>query len=330
MQKHLCFRIKICRLWKDKMKIISNTLEFELNTETAVALGKFDGLHVGHRKLLEEILKKKKQGFAACVLTFDPSPAVFFGVSDGKEITTKEEKRELFARMGVDILVEFPMTKETAAMQPERFVEEILVKRMHTKWIAAGTDISFGYKGAGNEALLRAMAEIHGYEVTAIEKLKIEDTEVSSSYIRSLVEAGNMERTAVFLGMPYTVTGIVGHGRKLGRKLGMPTVNIIPSAGKLLPPNGVYYSCVIVQGKKYDAISNIGCKPTVSDEMIVGIESFLYDFDRDIYGENIEVCLYAFKRPEMRFENVGQLKRQMAKDISDGTKYHLSKKNGKS
>ena len=116
--------------------------------------------------------------------------------------------------------------------------------------------------------------------------------------------------------------GTVEHGKKLGRKLGMPTVNLIPPAGKLLPPNGVYYSQVIVRGEKYNAISNIGCKPTVSVEKVVGIESFLYDFDRDIYGETIEVQLLAFKRPEMRFENVEQLKVQMEADIAEGRKFH--------
>ena len=306
------------------MKIISNTLDFELNTDTAVALGKFDGLHVGHRKLLEGILGMKKQGMTACVLTFDPSPAVFFGFSDGKELTTKEEKRELFSRMGVDILVEFPMVKETASMPGEQFIRDILVSRLHIKWIVAGKDVSFGDKGAGNEALLRKMAEELGYGVTTIDKLKVEGTEASSRYIRSLVESGEMAFVTKFLGMPYTVMGIVEHGKKLGRKLGMPTVNLIPSESKLLPPNGVYFSQVIVQGKQYNAISNIGCKPTVSEERKVGIESFLYDFDQDIYGVSIEVRLLAFKRPEMCFDTVEQLKEQMEKDIEEGRKFHLN------
>ena len=308
----------------NKMKIVSNTLDFELDTDTAVAIGKFDGLHVGHRSLLKEILAKKEQGLSACVLTFDPSPAVFFGFSDGKELTTREEKRRLLERLGVDILVEFPMTKETASMPAELFVKEILSKRMHTKWIVAGTDVSFGDKGAGNEELLRWLSKELGYGVTTIDKLKLEETEASSSYVRSLIENGDMEGARRFLGMPYTIMGTVEHGRKLGRKLGMPTVNLIPTGGKLLPPNGVYYSQVIVQGEKYNAISNIGCKPTVSEENIVGIESFLYDFDQEIYGANIEVRLLAFKRSEMHFENVEQLKAQMEADIAEGRKFHIS------
>lgn len=301
-----------------EMKIISNTLDFKLHTETAVALGKFDGLHIGHRRLLEEILAKKELGLAACVLTFDPSPAVFFGFSDGREITTREEKREYFARIGVDILIEFPMTMETASMAPEAFVEEILVRRMNTRWIAAGKDVSFGDKGAGNEALLRALSEKLGYGVTTIEKIKIRKREVSSSYVRSLVERGDMEGAAEFLGMPYTIFGRVEHGRKLGRKLGMPTVNLLPPKDKLLPPNGVYASRVIVKGIGYPAISNVGCKPTVSSEQIKGVESYLYDFEQDIYGEEIEVQLLSFKRPEIRFDSVEALKKQMEKDIAEG------------
>ena len=307
-----------------RMNIITGTLDFELHTEVAVAMGKFDGLHVGHRRLIEEILAKKEQGLSACVLTFDPSPAVFFGFSDGKELTTKEEKRELFAAMGVDVLVEFPMNQETAAMSGEEFIREVLVKRMHTTWIAAGKDVSFGDRGAGNEALLRKLAKELGYGVTTIDKLKVEDREVSSSYVRSLVENGDVERASKFMGMPYTIMGTVEHGKKLGRKLGMPTVNLIPPASKLLPPNGVYFSKVSVQGKEYNGISNIGCKPTVSEEKVIGIESFLYDFDRDIYGENIEVQLLGFKRPEMHFESVEHLKVQMEADIEEGRKFHLN------
>ena len=306
------------------MKIITGTLDFELHTEVAAAMGKFDGLHVGHRRLIEEILEKKEQGLSACVLTFDPSPAVFFGFSDGKELTTKEEKRELFAAMGVDVLVEFPINRETAGMSGETFIREVLVKRMHTRWIAAGKDVSFGDRGAGNEALLRKLAEELDYGVTTIDKLKVEGREVSSSYVRSLVENGDMEHASKFLGMPYTIMGTVEHGKKLGRQLGMPTVNLIPPISKLLPPNGVYYSKVSVQGRQYNGISNIGCKPTVSKEKVIGIESFLYDFDRDIYGENIEVQLLTFKRPEMHFESVKQLKIQMEADIAEGRRFHLN------
>lgn len=308
------------------MEIITGTFEFELNRDTAAAIGKFDGLHLGHRRLLQEIVAKKQDGLAACVFTFDPSPAVFLGRSDGKELTTKEEKRRLFERMGVDILVEFPMTKESAAMNPREFIEEVLVQKMHVRFLAAGIDVSFGARGAGNAELLQELAKVHGYQVKTIEKVKLEGTEISSTLVRSQVEIGNMPYVEALLGMPYTIVGEVQHGRALGRTLGMPTVNLLPGKDKLLPPKGVYYSEVRYHGKKYAAISNIGCKPTVSQEEIIGVESYLYDFEEEIYGEDIEVSLLAFKRPEMRFAGVEELKKQMQEDISVGKNYHLSKR----
>lgn len=307
------------------MEIITATLDFELNSETAVAVGKFDGLHLGHRRLLEKILEKKKEGLAACVFTFDPSPAVFFGFSDGKELTTKEEKRRLLERLGVDILVEFPMTQMSAAMAPEAFIEEILVKKLKMRFLAAGIDVSFGAKGAGNAEMLQKYAEMHGYQLQTIDKVKLEETEISSTLVRSQVEAGKMTYVEQLLGMPYTVVGSVKHGKALGRRLGMPTVNLLPEKDKLLPPNGVYYSVVMYKGKKYAAISNIGYKPTVSREKILGVESYLYDFQEEIYGEDIEVGILAFKRPEMRFESVEELREQMQRDILEGKEYHLSK-----
>ena len=308
------------------MDIVTGTLDFELNRETAVAIGKFDGLHLGHQSLLQEILKKKEAGLAACVFTFDPSPAVFFGFADGKELTTKEEKRRLLQKLGVDILVEFPMTRESAAMEPRAFIEEILVKKMHMRFLAAGVDVSFGNRGAGNAELLQSCAGICRYELKTIEKVKLGETEISSTLVRRQVESGNMAYVQELLGMPYTVSGIVQHGKALGRKLGMPTVNLLPEADKLLPPKGVYYSQVIYNGRRYAAISNIGCKPTVSSEEIIGVESYLYDFAETIYGECIEVELLDFKRPEMRFNSVEELKEQMKRDILQGNDYHLTKR----
>lgn len=307
------------------MEIIAGTLDFELNKDTAVAIGKFDGMHRGHGRLLQEILEKKKEGLASCVFTFEPSPAVFFGLSDGRELSTKEEKRQRLESLGVDFLIEFPMTRETAGMEPEVFIEEILVKRLHTKWIVAGTDISFGKKGAGNAALLESMAAKYNYRLTTIEKVKVDDTEISSTLVRKHVELGDMEYVESLLGTPYTISGKVVHGKALGRKMGMPTVNIVPEATKLLPPCGVYCSTVILEGKEYPAISNIGYKPTVAENLALGVETYLYNFDRDIYDEEITVCLYKFLRPEMRFDSLETLRKQVLSDIFIGKDYHFLK-----
>ena len=303
------------------MEIIANTTEFYLNKDTAVAIGKFDGVHMGHRRLLEEIVEQKKNGLSACVFTFDPAPAVLFGLSDGKELTTREEKRYLFEHMGVDILIEFPLTVETAGIAPEEFVTEILLKRMNTRFLAAGSDLSFGKNGVGNAELLKRMGEEYDFRIQIIEKVLMDNVEISSTYIRSLVEKGQMQRAEAFLGMPYTICGKVAHGNALGRTIGFPTVNLIPPENKLLPPSGVYYSQVFWQGKKYKAISNVGYKPTVTDEKVMGVESYLYDFQEEIYEEEIEVRLLQFKRPEQHFADIEALKEQLQRDIAAGRVY---------
>lgn len=303
------------------MKIIANTLDIQVNRNTAVAIGKFDGLHVGHRKLLTLITEQKNRGLAPCVFTFDPSPAVLFGLSDGKELMTREEKRRAFEHLGVEILVEFPLTPETAAMAPEVFVKEILVKQLQTRYVAAGEDVSFGRCGKGNALLLKQLGNVYGYEVETIEKLKLYGREVSSTYVRSQVEAGEMERVTKLLGTPYTVSGSVCHGARLGRTLGMPTVNLLPPATKQLPPFGVYFSRVRHGDHVYAGISNIGCKPTVTDAGQIGVETYLYDFDAEIYGEEITVELLSFRRPEQKFPDVEALKAQVQRDIAAGRAY---------
>lgn len=303
------------------MEIITNTTDFYLKTETAAALGKFDGVHIGHRRLLDEIILQKSRGLAACVFTFDPTPAVFFGYSDGKELTTKEEKRLLFERLGIDILIEFPLDAATAAMPPETFAVQVLARQMNANFIAAGSDLSFGSKGAGDAALLRRLGPELGFEVKTIDKVCLDGVEVSSTYVRGQVESGRMRTVERLLGMPYMAAGKVTQGKKLGRRLGFPTVNLLPGNGKLMPPNGVYFAKVRHGGKMYRAISNVGYKPTVASEKILGVESYLYDFSGMIYGEEIEVYLCEFLRPERRFESVEALQAQLRKDIEAGADF---------
>lgn len=298
------------------MDIITGTKEFCLEMPTAVAIGKFDGVHVGHRKLLSEILEQKKNGLKACVFTFDPAPAVFFGVSDGKELTTKEEKRTLFEKMGVDILVEFPMNGETAKTSPENFVCQVLAKQLKAAFVAAGTDLSFGYKGAGNADLLKVMSKELGYEVQLIDKICMEGREVSSTFVREAVERGDVKLAGKLLGEPYMINGTVVHGKKLGRTLGFPTVNLVPEQSKLMPLPGVYRSMVIVDGREYKGISNVGYKPTVSDDKkVCGVETYIYDFDEDVYGKEICVSFHEFCRPERKFDSVEELEAQVKQDM---------------
>lgn len=303
------------------MQLIQQTTEFMLDTPSAVAIGKFDGIHKGHQALLQNVLLQKEKGRRAVVFTFDPPPSALFGNSEQKGLTTKEEKRRIFEKLGIDVLIEFPLTKETAAISPQDFVTKLLVGKMNAAYVAAGSDLTFGDKGRGNRELLEQLGRQLGFEVKVIEKICIGGKEVSSSRIRWEIEQGNMEQAKELIGFPYSVTGTVVHGRHLGSRLGMPTVNLLPPKDKLLPPRGVYTSYVSYGGKHYKSISNVGCKPTVSQEMVLGVETYLYDFREDIYGKQITVNLLSFRRPERRFASVEELKAQMQQDIEEGKGY---------
>lgn len=306
------------------MEIICGTTEFQIRSKSAVAIGKFDGVHKGHMELLSHIMKKKEQNMAAVVFTFHPSAAVFFGQTRGAELTTRYEKRQLFEEMGIDILVEFPLNKETAATSPLEFVEKILAGQMQAGYIAAGEDVSFGYKGLGNKELLAQMAEKLKYQLDIINKVYDRGREISSTYVREEVEKGNMETTARLLGRYYSFEGQVERGNRLGRKLGMPTLNLYPDQEKLLPPKGVYYSQVKFEGCTYPGITNIGFKPTVNSTSNISVETYLYDFDKDMYGRKIVTELLQFKRPEQKFESLEKLKMQMETDIQQGKMFHKS------
>lgn len=303
------------------MQFIAGTTEFRLGAESAAAIGKFDGIHRGHKLLLEQILACKREGLIAAVFTFDPSPASFFCGKEVKELTTREEKRRRFASMGVDALIEFPLNGRTASMPPEQFIEEVFVQKMRARFIAAGTDLSFGYEGKGDGRLLKSMERRFNYRVNMVDKLCEGGREISSTYVREQVEAGRMEEAARLIGEPYGIIGEVVHGRKLGRTIGIPTVNLLPEPRKLLPPNGVYYSLVRWNGKVLRGVTNIGSKPTVSALPVIGAETYLYDFGQEIYGQKLEVSLLHYVRQERRFAGVEELRRSMEKDIEQGKEY---------
>ena len=304
------------------MQIISGTTEFTIQKRAAVAIGKFDGVHLGHKKLLSEIIRQKKKGLKAAVFTFDPSPEAFFGRISARELSTKEEKRARFKEIGIDILVEFPFNRETAATSPEKFVTDILLGRMNAAFVAAGSDLSFGARGKGNFELMSKLADEYGFEAKRIHKIEKKGKVISSTLIRGLVESGKMEDAAEYLGVPYSIFGTIVHGRALGRKIGIPTLNQIPPVNKLLPPFGVYYSEVLVNGKTYKGMTNIGIKPTVTDEAAVTAETYLYNFSGDLYGWDADTRLLTFRRPEQHFDSIKTLKKKMEEDVKAGARYH--------
>lgn len=302
------------------MQIIENTTKFYLENRSAVALGKFDGIHLGHRRLLDRVLEQKRRGLRTVVFTFDTSAASFFS-GETKELFTREEKREAFSGLGIDVLIEFPLTGETAATRPTDFIARYLAGQMRTAYLCAGPDISFGEGGAGDYALLAEYAGTYGYQVELIDKVRVDGEEISSTRVRQAVRAGEMEKVSAMLGAPYRVSGKVVHGRQLGRQLGMPTANLQPDERKLLPPNGVYFARAKLGERTYRGISNVGYKPTVSAEKRMGIETYLYDFEGEIYDRDMTVELLAFRRAERAFESVEALRRQIEADVEAGRNF---------
>lgn len=302
------------------MQIITQIDTLQILGKSAVAIGKFDGIHLGHQKLLQEIIAKKKEGMKAVVFTFYPSPSAFFSGKKEKELTTLEEKRQCFEKMGVDILVEFPFNKETASTTREVFVEEILVKKLHAGYIVAGSDLSFARKGEGNSTYLVERSKEFDFSVQIVDKITFEQEIISSTAIRQAVLLGDVKKAAGMLGRKYSISGTVKKGKQIGRTIGFPTLNISLPEDKLSLQNGVYKTKVFVKETWYDAITNVGCRPTVTDNPQIFVESYLYDFDGILYGEKIEVYFVEFMRKEMKFDSLSGLKEQLQKDLEAGRK----------
>ena len=282
---------------------------------TAICLGKFDGVHAGHRKLLSCIQKaKEKNGLSTAIFTFQMHPGTLFGTTRQQVLTTLVEKTAILEQEHIDTMIAYPFTKETAAMEPEDFVKEVLCSCCDAKWIVVGEDFRFGKQRRGDVSLLQEMAGPCGYTLQVVPKVEKAGNVVSSTRIRACVEAGDMEQARELLQIPYHIAGTVVQGNQLGRTFGMPTANLLPEEEKLLPPYGVYAATVNMEGSWYSGITNIGEKPTIEGASAVGVETHIFAELPQFYGSRITVCLHHFIRPERKFPSVVELKKQMEED----------------
>lgn len=307
------------------MRYITGTRKFNIDKPTAVTLGKFDGLHRGHQKLLNAMFQFRKQGFLAAVFTFETAPNTLMKGKLQTMITTNKERKTNLEKAGIDYLVEYPFNQEVSRMEPEVFIKEILAGQMGAKAIVVGTDFHFGYQRSGNVVLLQQLSEKYGYQVQVVEKAVDRGRVISSTYIREELAKGNIARANELLGYPYMLHGQVVHGKHLGKTLGFPTVNLVPSVQKHLPAFGVYLSRVIIDGVTHNSITNIGRKPTIDGVNPVGVETYIYGLNEDLYGKHIKVQLLDFVRPEQKFESVEQLKKQVWEDKESGIRFHESR-----
>ena len=294
------------------MDYLSGLSGLYIYEETAVTLGKFYGLHRGHQKLIKRTMGYQRQGYKSTVFTLD------FGRKE--MLLTGEERREILEKKGVSYLIDCPFLPEVASMEPEDFIQSVLVDKLHAKKIVVGEDFHFGHNRKGDARLLKELEHIYEYEAEIVRKEKEGDREISSTYIREEIAKGNMEAAGRLLGYPYFVSGEVLHGRHIGSRLLVPTTNLVPTTRKLLPPNGVYISRTLVNGREYGGITNIGYKPTVG-EKFRGVETYMFDFDEDLYGCDITVQLLKFLRPEKKFDSIDLLREQMKQDIGVGRSF---------
>lgn len=297
------------------MDIIEHTRAFQL-PDSIVVFGNFDGVHKGHQMLINEALYKEElYGYDTAFFTFEPHPmSVVRGIPQKDLVFTPNEKKDVVREMGIDHYIEFPFTMDVARMHPHDFIKDVIVEKLHAKIVIVGEDYRFGSKRAGDVAMLKEHGPIYGFEVIAFPKLCRGDRVYSSSWLREVVKQGDMESFDEMAGRPFRVSGIVEHGRALGRTIGFPTANVATPDYKILPPKGVYASFTTVKEKRYRSITNIGPKPGVLPEEMV-VETFILDFDEMIYGERIDVEIVHFIRDEVKLKSMNHLKHLIHGDM---------------
>jgi riboflavin kinase / FMN adenylyltransferase len=284
--------------------------------ESAVTLGNFDGVHLGHQALIRHMVERARaSGRQAVVYTFEPHPVRILAPKLAPpRITHASEKARLLAALGVDACVMEPFTLELAATDHEKFVEEALVSKLHVKELIVGYDFTYGKGGKGNTASLASSAQRFGFSLEVISQQTFGGVVASSTKVREFVLGGNVEGARVLLGRDYSVTGNVVHGQKRGRGIGFPTANVDTTA-ELIPRYGVYACRVTVGEQTFGAVTNVGVRPTVNEgDPRPTVEAHLFDFDGDIYGKEVRVAFVQQLREERRFSDIDALKAQIAED----------------
>ena len=280
--------------------------------ETSVALGCFDGLHLGHRAVLQAALSGAEQGLLPAVFTFGSREDAMTAVKGAPELLSSFGREQLLEKMGFALLwrVDFYSVRN---LSPEDFVRRVLCGILRAKRICCGYNYRFGFGGRGDAALLQTLGARCGAEVTVLPPVLQEEQPVSSSRIRVAMMEGEMEQAAKLLGRPFTIDFPVVHGRRLGRMLGTPTINQPFPPDFVLPKFGVYASFAEVDGKRLHAVTNVGIKPTVGSEVPLA-ETYLADFSGNLYGRRVPVSLLHFLRPEQKFDSLDALKNQILTD----------------
>ena len=292
--------------------------------ERVIALGFFDGVHLGHAALLRRTVEEaQKRGATPAVFTFDRPPKEVVTGIPCPLIASPEDRRGLMERLfGIRDVLMVPFDDEMRTTAWDDFITDILVERFHAVHVVAGHDHHFGHKNAGTPELLAQKCREMGIGCDIIPKVEVDGITVSSTYIRRLVEMGQMERAGRFLGHPHVLTQEVRHGRRIGHTIGVPTVNLVVPPHVLVPSHGVYVTRVhLPDGTSYPAVTNVGTRPTVNNGLDVTVEPWLLGFDGDLYGQRVRVEFFKHLRDEIRFDSLDALRTQIQKDAAETARY---------
>ncbi len=305
------------------MKVIVDNKHIDVSKKRGVALGNFDGVHIGHQRLLEVLVKEcHDRQMAASVYTFmSHTLSLIGGLKIPPLITSNEIKAKIFEGFGVDALILAEFDKELMSLSPEAFVKNILIDTLNCGLAVVGFDYRFGYKAQGNVALLKELGKKYGFEVFEIDAISIDGEKVSSTSVRKYIEEGNVEKAGEFLGRHFSLIGPVVHGFSRGKKLGFPTANIAFEESNLVPKAGVYATLVMIEDRIYMGATFVGTNPTFQGEK-TSVETFIIDFDDSLYDKHIEVRFVKRIREQIKFSSPEALIQQMKLDV-EKTKMHL-------
>jgi riboflavin kinase / FMN adenylyltransferase len=284
-----------------------------------LTIGNFDGVHLGHKAVIDKLAERGKSlSLPVVILIFEPQPLEYFLHDKAPpRLTRLREKVTQFAKLPVDDLVIVRFNKQLADYDAEQFIDEVLVKRLNVKHLVIGDDFRFGKARQGDFAMLKAKSDVHGFKVQDTGSLQVDGLRVSSTLIRNALSKGDLEQAEAMLGHRYSICGRVIHGDKRGRTIGYPTANI-RMARKNLPISGVFAVTMTgIDGLEIEGIANIGVRPTVDGSNKVVLETHLFDFDQDIYGNKVTVHFKQKIRAERRFQTVDELKEQIVADVAE-------------
>lgn len=305
------------------MQVIHNYQNFPENINTVVTIGTFDGVHVGHRKILDQLISEsKKKGLKSVLLTFFPHPRMVVQADNSiKLINTIEERIDILSKTDLDYLVIHPFDKEFSNLSAFDFVRDILVNQLNVKELVVGYDHRFGKNREGDFEQLKEYSHTFDFNIKEIKAQDINNTAVSSTKVRKALQSGDIKTANQFLTIPFFIHGTVVRGQQLGNTIGFPTANIqIPQTYKLTPKNGVYIIRATHLENIYYGMLNIGNRPTVNGKNKT-IEANLFDFDIDIYGDDIKIEFLHFLRDEEKFYSIETLKEQLNQDKKDSILY---------